>query len=115
MALADRAIVTTNEPFLQRLQMAVAATSLGLALNIVPLPQGTNVTLTQCGKLTDAVLTNSIKYLNGFASGVVNFPSIAAIIDGQPGTDPDTLGASIADDLILEATSVVFLSFAAGF
>ena len=115
MSLSDRAQVTQSILFLQRLQMAVASVSLGLALGVVAIPDGLGITLAQCGKLTRAVMENTDFYTKAFASAVVNHPALTAVIDTR--TDSQTIEdieSALTDDVLVAAATVTFFSLAAG-
>ena len=114
MSLATRSVLTGHNPFTSRVGMALVATAQGYLLGTLTIPSGISVTLAQCGKFNDALVTAFPQYLVACVAAVVNFPAIATIIDATDGT-PDAMNAAIQDADILSAVADNYLQFAASF
>ena len=116
MSLTDRNTLAIHIPFQSRVQMAVTTVAEGLGQGTMTIPQGVNVTLTQCGKLAQALELQPSTYNRVFAAAVVNYPEVSAIIDTPPSNQAaETLNDAVSDAVILAAVFANYVEIAAGF
>lgn len=116
MALLDHQHLADYPPFQARVKVATATLSEALGLGTVTIPAGVTVTLTQCGKLTQAMMTGEGTYLPAMCLAVTDYPAVASVIDAlQTGLAPQQYDAAVSDALITEAVEPNFFELAANF